>query len=467
MCCGADALSTPFWRPTTWNTTAAASWWWPKLPRTRIGLEAILAQAQANDVEGMERLTRAQAVALEPELTCEGALLSPQSGVFDSHGLHVGPGGRDPRPPAGRWLFRRPSKAPSLWRVAASRSATGGTAPAVLTWPLSGQRSGARRAARRRPRGGLPAGLDPAGRTTEKGVYFRLQGKAPFARLIYPTPIPGALGTHYRRDLGGQGVFGPDLHYIDAPDYSIDPSAADDFYRHIRRFWPALPDGDLAPDYVGVRPKIHGPGEAQPDFRIHAADVHGLAGLVALFGIESPGLTSSLAIGEEVAARLGFSFPNQGRPGRPSAPPPSRWISHQRPRRTTTATGRRRFASEPARQSPNTRRTASTLPMRAAMSAARGAIQASTGTVEALLASPGGGGWTGLFQPLAQNPFSVTSPDLEPIKAGPRRRWRPQGSRKGVRPSSPWAIRQRSSLRRRSLGNHVEMSAQLGPAGAG
>jgi L-2-hydroxyglutarate oxidase LhgO len=138
-----------------------------------------------------------------------------------------------------------------------------------------------------------------------KGMYFRLAGKAPFARLIYPPPIPGALGTHYRRDLGGQGVFGPDLHYVDEPDYSVDPSAAPDFYRYIRKFWPGLPDGALSPDYAGVRPKIHGPGEAQPDFRLDGEGAHGLIGLIALFGIESPGLTSSLAIGEEVAARLG------------------------------------------------------------------------------------------------------------------------------------------------------------------
>jgi L-2-hydroxyglutarate oxidase LhgO len=142
-----------------------------------------------------------------------------------------------------------------------------------------------------------------------KGMYFRLAGKAPFARLIYPPPIPGALGTHYRRDLGGQGVFGPDLHYVDHPDFSVDPSAAADFHRYIRKFWPGLPDGALSPDYAGVRPKIHGPHEPQPDFRIDGPDAHGLSGLVALFGIESPGLTSSLAIGEEVARLLDLPAP--------------------------------------------------------------------------------------------------------------------------------------------------------------
>jgi len=137
-----------------------------------------------------------------------------------------------------------------------------------------------------------------------KGNYFLLNGKAPFQRLIYPPPIHGALGTHYRRDLGGQGVFGPDLNYVDHPDYSVDAGAAEGFYRYIRKFWPGLPDDSLAPDYAGVRPKIHGPDEPQPDFRLDGPEAHGIAGLVALFGIESPGLTSSLAIGEATADLL-------------------------------------------------------------------------------------------------------------------------------------------------------------------
>jgi len=139
-----------------------------------------------------------------------------------------------------------------------------------------------------------------------KGVYFRLTGRAPFEHLIYPPPIPGALGVHYRKDLGGQAVFGPDLAYVEAEDYSVDPARAEGFYAYIRRFWPALPDGALTPDYAGLRPKLHGPGEPQPDFQLDGPEVHGLEGLVALFGIESPGLTSSLAIGEAVADRLGL-----------------------------------------------------------------------------------------------------------------------------------------------------------------
>ena len=150
---------------------------------------------------------------------------------------------------------------------------------------------------------GYPADRISAGHYG-KGVYFRLAGKAPFERLVYPPPIPGALGTHYRKDLGGQAVFGPDLAYVDEEDYSVGPEKQAEFERYIRRFWPGLPEGALTPDYAGIRPKLHGPGEAQPDFQIHGAEAHGIEGLVALFGIESPGLTSSLAIGEEVARML-------------------------------------------------------------------------------------------------------------------------------------------------------------------
>ena len=150
-----------------------------------------------------------------------------------------------------------------------------------------------------------PAEQIPAGHFG-KGVYFRLSGPAPFNRLIYPPPIPGALGTHYRKDLGGQGVFGPDLAYVETEDYSVDPAKAEEFARYIRRFWPGVKADRLTPDYAGIRPKLHGPDEPQPDFQLRGREDHGLDGLVALFGIESPGLTSSLAIGEEVAGRLGL-----------------------------------------------------------------------------------------------------------------------------------------------------------------
>ena len=267
-------------------------------------LDAILEQARANDVEGMRQLTRAEALALEPQLACEGALLSPESGVFDSHGYMLALQG-EIEAAGGAVVLSTPFEGASPLAGGGFRIRAGGVEPTELTCRSLVTAPGLSAQGVAAQIEGFPAGIIPPAHFG-KGMYFRLSGKAPFARLIYPPPIAGALGTHYRRDLGGQGVFGPDLHYVDEPDYTVDPSAAPDFYRYIRKFWPSLPEGALSPDYAGVRPKLHGPDEPQPDFRIDGTDVHGIEGLTALFGVESPGLTSSLAIGEETAARLGL-----------------------------------------------------------------------------------------------------------------------------------------------------------------
>jgi L-2-hydroxyglutarate oxidase LhgO len=266
-------------------------------------LEAIRAQATTNGVEGVRRLTRAEALALEPELACHGALISPESGVFDSHGYMLALQG-EIEAAGGAVVVGAPFEAARPLGEGGLRLRVGGAEPAELSCRYLVTAPGLSAQGVAAHVEGFPAKAIPPAHFG-KGMYFRLAGKAPFARLIYPPPIPGALGTHYRRDLGGQGVFGPDLHYVEQPDYAVDPSAASEFYRYIRKFWPGLPEGALSPDYAGVRPKIHGPDEPQPDFRIDGPKVHGIAGLVALFGIESPGLTSSLAIGEEVAGRLG------------------------------------------------------------------------------------------------------------------------------------------------------------------
>jgi L-2-hydroxyglutarate oxidase LhgO len=140
-----------------------------------------------------------------------------------------------------------------------------------------------------------------------KGNYYALTGRAPFSRLIYPAPADAHLGTHLTLDLGGQAKFGPDIEWLDIEspeqiDWRVDPARADGFYAEVRRYWPDLPDGALQPSYSGVRPKIHGPHEPAADFRIDGPALHGVPGLVNLFGIESPGLTSALAIAEDVAA---------------------------------------------------------------------------------------------------------------------------------------------------------------------
>lgn len=278
-------------------------------------IEKMYRQGLTNDVEGLRMIDAAEARALEPELHCVAAMYSPESGVFDSHGYmlalrgeienrggHVvcdspfigaeplgdgnGPASRGEPADSGGWRVRVGGDAASTLQ---SRYLV--TAPGLEAQEVAALIEG------------FPTAQIPS-RHLGKGVYFRVNGKAPFNRLIYPPPIPGALGTHYRKDLGGQAVLGPDLDYIDTVDYSIDPAREQSFYENVRRYWPTLPEGSLRPDYAGIRPKIHGPGEKQPDFRIDGTDTHGIAGLITLFGIESPGLTSSLAIGEEVARRL-------------------------------------------------------------------------------------------------------------------------------------------------------------------
>ncbi len=269
------------------------------LPR----LEAIARQAELNDVEGMSWLEAADAIAQEPELACLAALCSRESGVFDSHGYMLALQG-EIEDRGGAVALGAPFEGAEPLPHGGFCVRTGGAEPAQLTTRRLVISAGLNAQACARRIEGFPTQLIPV-QYYGKGNYFLLQGRpAPFARLVYPTPIPGALGTHYRRDLGGQARFGPDLHYVDTLDYRVEAERAAEFYAYVRRFWPGLPDGSLMPDYAGIRPKIHGPGEKQPDFRIDGPDAHGLDGLVALFGIESPGLTSSLAIGEEVAARI-------------------------------------------------------------------------------------------------------------------------------------------------------------------
>lgn len=267
-------------------------------------IEAIYRQALINGVEGLALLTAAEVRALEPEVKAVMAILSPDSGVFDSHGYMMALR-RAIEACGGAVVTQTPFLGASPRQAGAHGFVvrTGGADAAAISCRLlvTAPGLGAQRAAQAIE--GFPVHTIPRGHLG-KGVYFLLRGKPPFARLVYPPPIPGALGVHYCLDMAGQARFGPDLSFVDAEDYGVDPARADGFARAIRRFWPGLPDGALSPAYAGIRPKLHGPGEPQPDFRIDGAEAHGIAGLVALFGIESPGLTSSLALGEEVAARL-------------------------------------------------------------------------------------------------------------------------------------------------------------------
>jgi L-2-hydroxyglutarate oxidase LhgO len=268
-------------------------------------LELVLEQARRNGVEGVERLTGEQARALEPALWATEAILSPESGVFDSHGYMLALQG-EIESRGGVVVRSTPFLSAAPLDGGGYRIEAGGSEPASFTSSRLVVAAGLGAQAAAAAVEGYPASDIPP-LHFGKGHYFRLAGRAPFSRLIYPPPIPGALGTHYRRDLGGQAHFGPDLEYVERESYDVEARRAEGFYRDIRRYWPGLPDGALQPDYAGVRPKLHGPGEPQPDFRIDGPARHGMAGLVCLFGIESPGLTSSLAIGDEVASILGLA----------------------------------------------------------------------------------------------------------------------------------------------------------------
>lgn len=266
-------------------------------------VEAVAKQAEINGVEGLKMLTAAEVKALEPEAHALMGLLSPETGIFDTHGYMLALQG-EIEAKGGTVALDSPFDGAEPLPGGGFSVQVGGAQPTALTVRklVIAASLGAQEAAAKIE--GYPASEIPK-LHYGKGVYFVLSGKAPFHHLVYPPPTPGALGVHYKRDMGGRAHFGPDLEYVDKPDYSVDPARAAGFYDYVRHFWPGLPDGSLSPDYAGIRPKLHGPGEPQPDFRIDGAERHGLEGLVALFGIESPGLTSSLAIGEKVAATLG------------------------------------------------------------------------------------------------------------------------------------------------------------------
>jgi L-2-hydroxyglutarate oxidase LhgO len=264
-------------------------------------LDGIAAAARANGVADITRLDGAEARALEPELNCVGALLSPSTGVIDSHGYMLALLGDAEA--AGAMLALH-SPVTRLEPVADGVLVeVGGDAPMQLVARTVVNSAGL--TAPDLARTVQDAQAAPPVGYMAKGSYFALSGRAPFSRLIYPTPEPGGLGVHLTLDLGGQARFGPDVEWIDRLDYDLDPARGDAFYSAVRTYWPGLPDGALAPAYTGIRPKISGPGEPAADFRIDGPRVHGVDGLIHLYGIESPGLTASLAIADHVLELAG------------------------------------------------------------------------------------------------------------------------------------------------------------------
>ena len=260
----------------------------------RAGLEKLHRQGKDNGVEGLRLITRAEAQAMEPALSCVGALHAPTTGILDSHGYMLSLQG-DAEAAGAIFAFRAPF-------VAARREGDGfdleigGAEPARLT---AGALVNAAGLAASRVARAIEGSEDVPETLYAKGNYFALAGRAPFRRLIYPAPQTHGLGVHLTFDLAGQARFGPDVEWVETLDYAVRPERGQGFAEAIRRYWPALPENALTPAYSGIRPKISGPKDPAADFRIDAAP-----GLVNLFGIESPGLTSSLAIADEVVGLL-------------------------------------------------------------------------------------------------------------------------------------------------------------------
>jgi L-2-hydroxyglutarate oxidase LhgO len=266
-------------------------------------LQGIRSKAHANGATDVDFIEQQQIREWEPALRCFGALHSPSTGIIDSHALMLAYLGDAEARGAMLALKSRLSKV--------LISSSGFVLHVEGTDPIQSRTlvnsAGLRAPSVARSIEGFASKFIPR-ELYAKGNYFSLARKSPFSRLVYPVPEPGGLGVHVTIDLAGQARFGPDVEWIDAirgqETYAVDPRRAERFYASIRRYWPGLPDGALLPGYSGIRPKTAGPGEPAPDFQIQGPRVHGIAGLVHLFGIESPGLTSSLALAEMVAKEV-------------------------------------------------------------------------------------------------------------------------------------------------------------------
>jgi len=269
-------------------------------------IRATQARAQANGVDDLILLDRTQALTLEPALHCDAALLSPSTGIIDSHALMTSYQG-DLERAGGNVVLQTRVQEVQLGSGAQPVHVVTTADGTRLATPLLVNAAGL--TAPDLARGFV--GFDPMHAPTAyfaKGSYFSLAGRAPFKHLIYPLPQSAGLGVHLTLDLAGQAKFGPDVQWVQDPDdFSVEPERAASFYSEVRKYWPGLPDGALQPAYAGIRPKINAPTEAAADFCIQGPTNHGVPGLVNLFGIESPGLTSSLAIGDHVAALFATS----------------------------------------------------------------------------------------------------------------------------------------------------------------
>lgn len=264
-------------------------------------LRVLFERARENGVGDLEWLDGPEARTLEPGLKAAAAFLSPSSGIFDTHAYMLALQG-DAEAAGATVAFRSPVRG---GHVSAKHKVVevGGAEPMELACRNLVNSAGLGAQGVAAVLEGLPKDSIPA-RRLAKGTYFTLSGPCPFSRLVYPVPEAAGDGIHLTMDLEGRARFGPNAEWIEEIDYDVDEGLAGVFYKAIRRYWPALEDGTLSPGYAGVRPKVQAPGEPRADFVIQGADAHGIDGLVNLYGIESPGLTASLAIAEYVADRL-------------------------------------------------------------------------------------------------------------------------------------------------------------------
>jgi L-2-hydroxyglutarate oxidase LhgO len=259
-------------------------------------LQGIAEQALRNGVDDLALLSGDEARQLEPQLVCEAALLSPGTGIVDSHGLMLALLG-DVENAGGVLALNSPLEGALVSSSGIQLHAADGTRLLARTVVNAAGLHAPALAARF---AGLDQRFVPQA-FYAKGNYFTLATRAPFSHLIYPVPQAAGLGVHLTLDLGGQAKFGPDVQWVESPDdLMVDPGRGDAFYAEVRKYWPGLQDGALLPGYAGIRPKISGPGAPARDFVIQGPRDHGVPGLVNLFGIESPGLTSCLAIGQRV-----------------------------------------------------------------------------------------------------------------------------------------------------------------------
>ena len=268
-------------------------------------LAALKARAADNGVADLAWLTPSEVTEMEPAVHCVAALHSPSTGIVDSHGLMLS--------------FQGEAEACGAMIAYHAPVAGGRVEDDGILVDVGGETPMALKADRLVNAAGLwapaiartIAGLDPASVPSDylcKGNYYTLAGKSPFTRPVYPVPEKAGLGVHVTVDLAGQARFGPDVEWIDSIDYDVDPGRADAFYAAIRRYWPGLPDGAIQAGYAGIRPKLQAPGEPAADFVVQGPSVHGIDGLVNLYGIESPGLTASLALADMVAEILSGGY---------------------------------------------------------------------------------------------------------------------------------------------------------------